>query len=407
MRLGLLIVSVLVIVGCAPIPTLTSLSGEKECEWGSATCNHCVIDVKAQLDGLENNYQSAGRIRFDGYAHPTSDAILHRISKTTWFGQGSNEHIQSIGRIAGLANNEYMVFTHSTASQQSNKEGALAVVRMGAGQNTGGGPFLGMPDGDGPNQTSSNRTVARTFAGNNHPGGLSVLGHYVYVAQWCQPHPNGKHDWCPMSSAAVHGDGFSVYDVSNVNLNSSINSSPPIHRHYHHVYNEDWINGKNGKYGTASIAAVKLSDGQYLIALGRSGGQEYGFYLARRPTGSFHFQNTSSIDLFWGENASIVTECDTGDLYMFQLEEHGGSNSDMAHLYKLVLNDDGDIDLEFEKSRTFHCRGSDVDGAGDWCKFDYGAGIYVTPEGKLILYATERHQSSHGNIRLVEFSEQR
>ena len=126
------------------------------------------------------------------------------------------------------------------------------------------------------------------------------------------------------------------------------------------------------------------------------------------PIGPFTFRNSSSID-YWGENASIVTECGTGDLYMFQIEEYGSSwdnvwrdNVDKVHLYKLVLNN-GVIGFQYVKSRTFHCRGSEVNDAGDWCNFDAGTGMYVTPEGKLILYATDWHQSSWGNIRLVEF----
>jgi hypothetical protein len=276
---------------------------------------------------------------------------------------------------------------------------------MGAKQNTGGGPFYDMPNDDGSDQNTCNRTVARRYAGNNHPGGLSVLGHYVYVAQWCQPHPKSPfpyvnyYDWCKESSSTSHGMGFSVYDVSRVNLNTNINSNPPIHRVYRHVYNESWIGTSNTS--TASVAAVKLSTGQYLVALGKEGGREYGFYTAPSPTGPFTFHNSSSIS-YWGENANIVTECETGDLYMFQIEGYGSSDDvDKVHLYKLVLKN-GMIQFQYVKSRTFYCRGRSIDGAGDWCHFDAGAGMYVTPAGNLILYATDWQQSS-GDIRLVEF----
>ena len=372
------------------VPRLGSLRGETACRWGAADCNPCVRGVEAELDRIHDNYQSAGRIRFDGYAYPTENSILHRISS------GSFEHVQSVGRLAGIGNGEYLVFTHSTASGQSGKNGALAVVRMGARQGSGGEPLLGMPDGDGANQHTSNRTVARAYTGNNHPGGLAVLGHYVYVAQWCQPH--GNDDWCNESSETAHGLGFSVYDVSGVASNDPINSSPPVHVSYRHVYGEDWI----GDSSTASIAAVKLDDGRFLVALGRSGGSSYGFYLADRPTGPFRFYGSSEIG-FWGENAAIVAECGTGDLYFLQMEGYGdGDDVDKVHLYRLVL-ENGEIAFHYVKSRTFTCRGPRIDGAGDWCHFDAGAGIYVTPSGRLILYATEWQQSSHGNIRLVEF----
>lgn len=384
-------ISILILGGCS-CKLISIGGGYKSTKWGDAKWNRCVNNVSEQLDGLQNNYQSAGRIRFDGYAYPTGD-LLNRINN------GDYEHIQSIGRIAGVGNNEYMVFTHSTSTGQSGIQGALAVVRMGARQNTGGGPFNSMPNGDGANQSTSNRTVARTYTRNNHPGGLSVLGHYVYVAQWCQPH--GNYFWCQESSTEVHGMGFSVYDVSKVNLNSSINSNPPIHRYYRHVYDESWI----GNSSTASIAALRLNSGKYLVALGKEGGKEYGFYTAFKPTGPFTFRNSFSVT-YWGENATLVTECSTGDYYMFQIEADGSwvdkVNNDKVHLYKLVLNN-GLFELEYVKSRTFTCRGGGVDGSGDWCDFDSGAGMYVTPEGNLILYATHLHQSSDGDIRLVEF----
>lgn len=382
------------IMGCTCIGHRTTAphqsDSETNCAWGDIDCNRCVNNVEASFDAMEANYQNAGRIRFDGYAYPTSDYILHRIRR------GNYEHVQSIGRLAGIGNGEYIVFTHSTASGESEKNGALAVVRMGARQNANGEPFGGMPNGDGSNQNTSNRTVARTYAGNNHPGGLSVLGHYVYVAQWCQPHEN--HEWCEADAPGIRPGGFSVYDVSSVALNSRINANPPNHRYYHHTGAEFWI----GSNSTSGVAAAKLRNGQFLVALGRSGGREYGFYIAEEPTGPFSFQSASSIDL-WGENVSIVTECGSGDLYLFQIEGHGGRDDvDKVHLHRLI-SDGNRFVFQHVKSRTFHCRGERVDGAGDWCHFDAGAGFYVSPSGRLMLYATDWQQSSDGNIRLVEF----
>ena len=252
------------------------------------------------------------------HAYPTSGYILHRINS------GSYEHVQSVGRLAGIGNNEYMVFTHSTASTDSGKQGALAVVRMGANQWTSGYMFGGMPNGSGSDQNTSNRTVARTYSRNNHPGGLSVLGHNVFVAQWCQPHPKGGfpypypyYAWCTDQPSNAR-NGFSVYDVSNVGQNATINSNPPIERYYYDVRSEYWYGspatnwgGTPGTRSTAGIAAVKLSNGMYLAGLSRSGGRRYGFYTGPSITGPYTFQNAANIDK-WGETGNIVTECGTG-----------------------------------------------------------------------------------------------
>lgn len=411
---GLLISAVVHVL--TPVPSSaesTSLKGDKSCAYGAGDCNRCVIDVQGKLNALIDSYKDANRIRFSGYAYPTEKQLLNRIDAT------KDEHVQSVGRIAGLGNNEYMVFTHSTASCQSNKEGALAVVRMGAGQTSKGYALGAMPHDSGKDQTVSNRTVAKVSSGNNHPGGLSVLGHYVFVAQWCQPHPNGIEDnaanlcspgdhssWCDVSSKKFHGDGFSVYDVSGVADNTNIDSHPPVDKYYYHAYSDSWLDGKS----TTGIASVKLDNGKYMVALSKSGGKEIGFYLADSPFGPYSFKNSISVDLDGenihdGENSTIITECNTGDLYMFHSEGYdatAGKGTDKVHLYKLVQKND-QIGLKFVSDKTFYCRGSDVDDAGDWCNFEAGVGTYVTPDGGLILYATDYHQTSHGNIRLVEF----
>ena len=395
-KLLAVMLSILFVAACVPAnvkPTPFQLKGDTNCKWGSSNCNRCVFNVKGQLDRIKRDYKQANRIRFDGYAYPTPDYILHRINGGD-AEIGNYEHVQSIGRIGGAGNSEYMVFTHSTESKRKNINGALAIVRIGANQQSGGGPLGNLPDADGWNQNTSNRTVARVYAGNNHPGGLSVLGRYVYVAQWCQGHGD-DYGWCKTPGGNIHTRGFSVYDIKNYDHNYRINSNPPVLRYHKDVTGEDWINEDS----TASIAAVKLKESLYLVALSRSGGEEYGFYLASSPTGPFVFLNSASNN-HKGENANFVTECGTGDIYMFQMESH--DSVDKAHLYKLYRKN-GEIDFQPIMTRKFTCRGGGVDGAGDWCDFDAGAGTYVTPDGSLIMYATDWHQSRYGNIRFVEF----
>ena len=76
---------------------LRSLKGDASCRWGSSDCNRCVRNVSAELDRLQSDYSAAGRIRFDGYAYPTSGYILHRINSRLGY-----EHVQSVGRLAGV-----------------------------------------------------------------------------------------------------------------------------------------------------------------------------------------------------------------------------------------------------------------------------------------------------------------
>jgi len=83
---------------------------------------------------------------------------------------------------------------------------------------------------------------------------------------------------------------------------------------------------------------------------------------------------------------------------------YGSSDDvDKVHLYKLYSKSDNSVGFSYIKSCTFTCRGSSVDGAGDWCHFDAGTGVHVTPAGGIVLYATDWQQSDSGNIRFVEF----
>lgn len=384
----------------------TDVRGLKYCYWGEKDCNRCVHNVEEQFDAISNDVASSGRIRFDGYAYmptdPSSDSLLNRIDSI-----GGYEHVQGIGRIAGVGSGENMVFTHSTNSEQKRKYGSLAVVRMGAGQDALGFGFGSMADDDGPDQNSENRTVANTFTENNHPGGLSVMGTYAYVAQWCQeayeaPFSDwelyGDNDWCNEANSNDYGMGISIYDLGGVGNNATINNSPPVDTSYLHVYGEPWIEDSS----TTGIAAVKLASDNYLLALSRSGGERYGFYSSDNPEDGFSFVNSEIVENYTAENSTFVTECGTGNVYLFGFNVQGGEN---AHLYQLVTDASSNYALDHVKGRDFQCQHSEeIDGASTWCSMEAGVGTYITPSGGLIVYATEKEQSDDGNIRLVEFS---
>lgn len=375
------------------------IKGDTSCAWGSKACNRCVNDVKTNFDAIETQYKGArgNRIGVRSYAYPAKNYLLHRINAL------GAEHIQGVGRIAGLGNDEYFVFTHSTKSSEPGKSGALAVIRMGANQASNGYALGDLRDGDGKNQNTHNRTVARTFSDSNHPGGLATLGHYVFVADWCQPH--GEWKWCNLRSQWA----FEVYDVSNVDRNTEvINSHPPLKIMDRSVRVEG---DKVREASTASIAATRLQDGRYLVALGRSGGKNYEHFLSDTTTLLPDTVWTSigdpkSIEK-WGEGAAMVNECGSGDVYLIQIEKSADKfydakqGKDELHLFKLAqASSTGPITHEYIKSRTFTCS----DGTA-WCDFDKGGGIYISPAGNLYLYATDGQQARETErFRMVEFA---
>ena len=131
--------------------------------------------MRTQLESsIRNDYRDNNRIRFSGYAYPSSGYILHRMSDTTW---AKYEHVQSVGRLAGIGNNEYMVFTHSTSSVDPGKERSFG--GRPDGRQSGNGRLPLRSDAERKRQRPEHEQsygCANLFA-NNHPGGLSVLGH--------------------------------------------------------------------------------------------------------------------------------------------------------------------------------------------------------------------------------------
>lgn len=382
-----------------------TLAGDTSCSWGSKDCNRCVNDVRANFDSIETDYKGklGSRIGVRSYAYPSRDYLLHRINALGY------EHIQGVGRIAGLGNDEYLVFTHSTKSTDPGKSGALAVVRMGASQESNGHALGDMRDGDGKDQDTRNRTVARTFSDSNHPGGLATLGHHVFVADWCQPHPKGPegrekpYQWCDSPSQYA----FEVYDVSNVHRNAVINSHPPIRI----IDRSVKVPGDEKRQGsTASVAATRLEDGHYLVGIGRSGGKNYEYYLSdtTRLLPSTVWTSLGDPEPIgkWGENAAMVNECGTGVIYLFQIEKSadnpldGKQSKDEVHLFRLIqVPNTTAVKHQYVTSRNFKCS----DGTA-WCDFDKGGGLYISPEGNLYLYATDAQQAkSTGRFRMVEF----
>lgn len=373
------------------------LAGDTSCSWGSKDCNRCVNDVKANFDGIETNYRGelGSKIGVRSYAYPTTGYLLHRINAL------GTEHIQGIGRIAGLGNDEYLVFTHSTKSSDPGKSGALAVIRMGASQGSKGYTLGDIRDGDGKDQSTSNRTVARTYSDSNHPGGLATLGHYVFVADWCQPH--GNYKWCNKRSQYA----FEVYDVSNVDQNAVLNSHPPIKIIDRSVKIEG---DAKRQASTATVAATKLADGRYLVGIGRSGGKNYEYYLSdtTRLLPAMIWTSLGDPEPIkkWGEGAAMVNECGSGDIYLFQIEKSADKpwdsrqSKDEVHLFRLKqVPGSTQIKHEYVKSRTFKCS----DGTA-WCDFDKGGGLYISPTGNLYLYATDAQQAkSTERFRMVEF----
>jgi hypothetical protein len=190
------------------------------------------------------------------------------------------------------------------------------------------------------------------------------------------------------------------------------------------------------------------------VALG-GGAKALDFYVSETPDLLSDYSNfdrwqrgevTGDAELryLWDnyQSANLVTECDTGDLYLIAagnldvtsstwsdvLDECLGGfpcypdGEDWASLYRIGMKDPNNVALEkvaeFHADCTFEPWGQHPlcdNEHPEWClwptsqcNFDAAAGAYVDDGGRLVIYATEHDNKgpsyeSDGSVRMMEF----
>jgi len=201
------------------------------------------------------------------------------------------------------------------------------------------------------------------------------------------------------------------------------------------------------EYGVSAVAIAKLRDGRFLIVVTGGGAKALDFYVSEEADILSAYSNfdrweryevtgDAGLRYHWDnyQSANLVTECDTGDLYLVaaaNLDETSNvcppdvpcypDGEDWASLYRIDMKDPNNVALhkvaEFHAYCTFEPWGQpamcEVDPAyclrgPRQCNFDAAAGAYVDHRGQLIIYATEHdnqapsHESA-GSIRMMEF----
>lgn len=338
----------------APAPTLAAWVST---DWGATDHNRCVPDVSEALAALGTPGDLLGFHR--GTGRPLRRLFAH------W---------QGIQRLPA-GDGRWLVLSRSGADV------GFALVRL-ASRPAGGERFGGNRQGGGrsPYDTSppgSDRIVREFPAppGHDHGGGMQVVGHTLAV-----PFETGRESL------------VAFYDLSD-----------PEHPLPLATLHRDEVPAPGHPGRASAVGAAKLADGRYLLLVGERSSKLLTFYVSRgtRLDHDLAFDWVTAISgaVVGGfQNMNLVAQCDGA---LFLVGTHNTSvpppslGSDLVRWYRLANADDGSLQVLPVGSRQLVCRR---------CNFGAGAGLYVDPDGRLLLYAVEHNAGGpEGSIEMEEF----
>lgn len=317
--------------------------GLVERRWGQAGASRCVPDVPAALAELPESGEPLG-------FRPASEGAFLSFLR----------HWQGIQRIA-VGDGRWLVATRSGTST------GFVIVRM-ASRDASGGPFRasrlrsGLPARDlAPPPMDRVITAVPAEPGLEHAGGPQLAGHLLAVPY------EARGD----SSAVV------FYDVGN----------PAAPRRV------GLVRGRAGGAAAdpthASLAALaRLADHRWLLVVGERSSKSLAFYRSVDSTLADHREfvplpvSTDGVEGGF-QNLNLITQCD-GELFLVGMHNTGfpppSLGHDHLHWYAFERSGEG-LRLAPRGSRGVTC----VE-----CNFGAGAGLYVTPDGRLLLYGIGR-----------------
>jgi len=328
------------------------LRGKTDCAYGAADCNVCVSNVKEALSKVKTNDGNLMGFNVD-------DDIV----------TGSN-HWQGIFRMMS-GQGQYLALTTGGSNA---KAGTLRIVKIDGSSN---GKLLG------PNRRShkyappsSDRVVWSYFSPDmKHGGGIQGVGNILGV-----PFDQRKSRYSPISKIVL-------FDVSNP-------ESPRILKTF------------SRNHRASAVGLTMQSNGNYLMVLGGLDG-DMGLSFLELDSSysivnewSWHWDTDGLLSgpkgTCWPgsggcgaayQSLSLVNQCD-GQVFMIGMhaKTSGGSGYDRADIIQLIPNGSRMSMRKIFESNDFKCAQW---GGGAQCDFIAAGGVFVDPEGKLVLYSAE------------------
>lgn len=337
-------------------PTADTLRGAVTTRWGEPDVNRCVSDVPSAIAALRDRGEALG-------------FHLAGFTDDLYYVPGSSKHWQGIQRIP-YGDGRTAVVSRGGAPMidvvRFDSRGADGIA-YGANRVS-----LGMPD-------AADRVVAEVPEpeGFAHAGGMQALGRHVAV-----PLENGR-------------------DASRIVIQDLADPAAPVAVG---TFVRDAAEKEAGGVGLA-----KLADGRYLAVVAHADANALAWYVtpSLADWSSSTRLGTMGEDGYVGhahgsyQTVNLVAQCD-GALFLVGL--HGTSNlfgEDRVDAWRVVPGGASPT-LAWVGDRHVRCSES---GGDRQCNFTAGAGVYVDPDGALVVYATEHKASGPGgSIKMTEFA---
>jgi hypothetical protein len=213
-------------------------------------------------------------------------------------------------------------------------------------------------------------------SGFGHAGGLALLGHVLAV---------------PMDGS--RGGRVVFYDVSDPSRPTRIGALDP-----------ERTRGRGLPRSASAVGLTRLTDGRYLLVVGVRSSKALDFYLSRDTLlgpDNDHFRRVGVImglDVGGFQHLALLTQCDGA---IFLVGTHNTAvpppsrGRDHLHWYRLQRDRHGDLALRKQGEHWIVCAA---------CNFGAAAGLYLTPAGTPVLYATEFWtHGADGRVAVEEF----
>ena len=392
---ALTVIVFLLRVGFADAQNLVD-TGDTSCEWGSRDCNKCAVNVEEQFRSL--TFKPTGRFKYWSGAglvlKGLDEPMLPLYAKAPNGITANKGHIQGFSRIPGVGDNTWFVASLDSSDRDRQPSGLVfsqmssvlrdenLVLRL----SVQGGDILS--DVDDPDRYWRGRPAIDQSAkvyfpiyspkGHNtkHPGGFQMIGRIAVVPSYGRTKFGGlvrEKAFVSFVEIRESNDGLvHAHLTSETHLPKS--NSNPITNHPTRAY---------------ALAITKLSNGRYLMMVNRSNGGHQQYLVS---------SNTSiNKKTRWIENRvddtahpkyqnlSFVTDCESQQIYLIAVmydKNNKMSGDNRADIYRLNLKGSG-YDTGPRIAEV------DLSEADDTCESKGGSSIYVTPEGRLVIYCSQ------------------
>ena len=387
--------------GAPELPGQPEIRGALNCGYGSSLCNVCVNRVVSTFAGMPRSPTSKIRYKSRG-----GDNLPPFNRNLAAFG-GNDSHVQTIARLPGADIDIGVVSSGPW----------FALSRARPGNPGGAGVFLvhfadfAPNDGEALNRSEtgdppSNRETVYYYptADMDHPGGGQAMGRFFAVAVDCDE-----------ASKCGSRNYIDIYNFKEIGSPNALVQRVPV--------------GAQGEQGNVStitaVSMARLSSGQYLMfVLGKDNAHEGWFYISDLPV--IVPSTRWNYAAYWKrslgaehnyQNVTMVTECGTGDLYMFGTGNAGytvgavigstftGDPPGEEHIALLKIGEvNGQVTMESLGTRTFD------PGSSEYCTFRAGATMHATPLGGMALYCSARRANTDAlgrpdsKLKMVEYA---